>query len=213
MDFSHFLQLLLHFDRHLGGMIAQYQVLIYAMLFLVVLVEIGVLPLFFLPGDPLLFVCGAFCAMGRLNIWLLLPLLVVAAVLGSLLGYGAGRAVGGEACALDSRWLDRAALQKTHAFYERYGRLTLILSPFIAVVRTFAPFVAGVARMTFARFLGAVLAGAALWVLTLVPAGYFFGNIPLLRDHMGAIVLLGLAIGLGCVACGALWRAYKRTVD
>lgn len=210
MDFSHFLQLLLHFDQHLGSMIAQYQMLIYAMLFMVVLVEIGLLPLFFLPGDPLLFVCGAFCAMGRLNIWLLLPLLVLAATLGSLLGYGAGRAVGGQAYSLDSRWLDRAALQRTHAFYEHYGRLTLILSPFIAVVRTFAPFVAGVARMTFVRFLGSVLAGAALWVLTLVPAGYFFGNIPLLRDHLGAIVLLGLAIGLGCMVCGALWRAYGK---
>lgn len=209
MDFTQFLNLLVHFDQHLGSMIAQHHVMIYAMLFMVVFCEIGVLPLFFLPGDPLLFICGAFCAMGALNIWILAPLLIAATVLGSALNYWAGRAVGQRAYALNYRWLDRTALQKTHAFYERYGRVTFVLSPFIAVVRTFAPFVGGVARMTFAKFLVSALTGAAVWVLTLVPGGYFFGNLPLIRDHMGALVLLGLALGLGSLAVGGLIRACR----
>lgn len=206
MEISQLLPLLLHFDQHLGGLILQHQVAIYALLFLVVFVEIGILPLFFLPGDPLLFVCGTFCAMGRLHLWVLLPLLWIAAVLGSLLGYGLGRMLGQRAYALDGRWLDRVALDRAHAYYERFGALTLLMSPFIAVVRTFAPFAGGVARMTFARFLAAMLGGTVLWVVTLVPGGYFFGNLPLLRDHLGALVLLGLAIGLVCVAGGALLR-------
>lgn len=207
MDFLH---LLLHFDQHLGGMIVAHQGLVYGMLFLLVLCEIGVLPLFFLPGDPLLFVCGAFCATGALNIWLLMPVLLLATVLGSLLGYACGQAVGERAYAHDYRWLNRAALQRTQTFYQRYGRITLLLSPFIAVVRTFAPFVAGVGRMTFPHFLASTVAGAALWVLTLVPAGYFFGHLPLVHDHLGALVLLGLAIGLGFLALAAVLRAGRR---
>ena len=210
MDFTQFLNLLVHFDQQLGGMIAHHHEVIYVMLFAVVFCEIGVLPLFFLPGDPLLFLCGAFCAMGVLNIWLLTPLLFAAAVLGSVLSYWTGRGIGQRAYTRNYRWLDRDALQRTHAFYERYGRVTFILSPFIAVVRTFAPFVGGVAGMTFEKFLVSVIAGAAVWVLTLVPGGYFFGNIPLIRDHMGAIVLLGLALGLGSLAMSGLVRAYRR---
>lgn len=210
MDVTQFLNLLVHFDQHLGSMIVQHHVMIYAMLFMVVLCEIGVLPLFFLPGDPLLFICGAFCAMGALNIWILMPLLIAATVLGSALNYWTGRAVGQRAYSLNYKWLDQAALQKTHAFYERYGRVTFILSPFIAVVRTFAPFVGGAACMTFPKFLVSVSIGAAVWVLTLVPGGYFFGNIPLIRDHMGALVLLGLALGLGALAINGLLQVYRR---
>lgn len=209
MDFAQFLPMLLHFDRHLGSLIAQHHVLVYAMLFLVVFGEIGVLPLFFLPGDPLLFLCGAFCATGALNIWILVPLLVAATVLGSMLNYWTGHTIGHKAYSLNYRWLDRAALQKTHAFYERHGHITFILSPFIAVVRTFAPFIGGVARMTFAKFLAAVVSGAAVWVLALVPGGYFFGNIPLIRDHMSTIVLLGLALGLGGLVASSLVRAWR----
>ena len=209
MDFSQFLDLLVHFDRHLGSMIVQYQVMVYAMLFLVVFCEIGVLPLFFLPGDPLLFICGAFCAMGTLNIWILAPLLIVATILGSVLNYWTGHAIGDKAYSRNYRWLDRSALQKVHAFYERHGRVTFILSPFIAVVRTFAPFVGGVAHMTFAKFLLSVVIGAAVWVLALVPGGYFFGNIPLIRDHLGDLVLLGLTLGLGSLVVSGLVRAYR----
>lgn len=213
MDFAQFLQFLLHFDQHLGGLIARHEVMVYAMLFLVVFCEIGMLPLFFLPGDPLLFICGAFCATGALNIWILVPWLFAATVLGSALNYWAGRAIGHRVYALNYQWLDRTALQRTHAFYERYGRITFILSPFVAVVRTCAPFVGGVARMTFAKFMLSVIIGAAVWVLTLVPGGYFFGHIPLIRDHMGAIVLLGLALGLGALAIGGVLKACSTRPD
>lgn len=209
MDVSQVLQLLLHFDQHLGSLIAQHQFAIYAMLFFVVFLEIGVLPLFFFPGDPLLFICGAFCATHALNLWLILPLLFAATIFGSLLNYAIGHRVGDKVYAMNARWLDRDALQKTHDFYERYGRITFLLSPFIAVVRTFAPFVAGVARMTFGSYLAAVTLGAAVWVMTLVPGGYFFGNIPLIRDHMGTIVLAGLALGLGGLAVSGMMRAAR----
>ena len=107
------------------------------------------------------------------------------------------------------RWLDKAALLRTHAFYEDHGGLTFLLSPFIAVVRTFAPFVGGVAAMTFARFLSAVVAGAALWVMTLVVGGYYFGNVPIIRDHMSWIVLFGVGIGVGSLVVSGVYRFLK----
>lgn len=200
---------LLHLNQFLGVLITEHGNLAYAVLFLVIFCEIGLLPLFFLPGDPLLFFCGAFCATGALNIWLLLPLLFVAAVLGSLLSYWLGRVVGEQAYARNYRWLDRDALERAHAFYERYGRVTFLMSPFVAVVRTFAPFASGVSGMTLGKFLLAVVAGAALWVGTLVVGGYYFGNIPLVRDHVGGIVLLGLALGLLSLAFGTLLRRHR----
>lgn len=204
------LQGLLHINQLLGTLIAEHGNLVYAVLFLVVFCEIGLLPLFFLPGDPLLFFCGAFCAAGALSIWLLLPLLFAAAVLGSLLSYWLGRGLGEQAYLRNYRWLDRDALARAHAFYERYGRVTFLVSPFVAVVRTFAPFAGGVSGMTFGKFLPAVVAGAALWVGTLLIGGYFFGNIPLIRDHIGAIVLLGLALGLSSLALGPVLRRARQ---
>ena len=206
------LQILLHLNDSLGTLIAANGNAAYAALFLIVLCEIGLLPLFFLPGDPLLFFCGAFCATGALNLWLLLPLLFAAAVLGTLLSYWLGRLLGEKAYARNYRWLDRAALDRAHKFYERYGRITFLMSPFVAVVRTFAPFAGGVSGMTFGKFLPAVVAGAALWVGTLVVGGYYFGNIPLIRDHVGGIVLLGLALGLLSLAFGSLLKRRRQGV-
>lgn len=207
----HLLNLVLHFDRNLGSLIAQYGTAVYAMLFAVVFVEIGLLPLFFLPGDPLIFICGAFAATGALNVWIVTPVLFAATVAGSIVCYGIGRAIGETVYTSQSRWLDRNALRRAHTFYEARGGLTFLASPFIAVVRTFAPFVAGVSRMTFARFVSYVTAGAALWIGSLVAAGYLFGNVPLVRDHMSSIVLLGVALGVGSLVVSALWRAVRRT--
>ena len=206
------LQILLHLNQFLATLIAEHGELAYAVLFVVVFSEIGLLPLFFLPGDPLLFFCGAFCATGALNLWLLLPLLFAAAVLGTLLSYWLGRMLGEQAYERNYRWLDRSALDRAHAFYERYGRVTFLMSPFIAVVRTFAPFAGGVSGMTFGKFLPAVVAGAALWVGTLVVGGYYFGNIPLIRDHVGGIVLLGLGLGLLSLAFGSLLKTGRQGV-
>ncbi|MGO4327672.1 VTT domain-containing protein [Cupriavidus sp. 2TAF22] len=209
MDATQVLPLLLHFDQHLGSAIADYGTLVYGILFAIVFCEIGLLPLFFLPGDPLLFICGAFCASGALQLWVLLPLLLVAAAAGSLLNYAIGRAIGTRVLAGHHRWIHRDALRRTHDFYQRHGGLTLLMSPFVAVVRTFAPFVAGVSAMPAARFALAAGTGAVLWGVSLLVGGYLFGNVPLVRDHMSALVLLGLALGLGSLAVAGLWRAVR----
>lgn len=210
MDVMQLLQVALHFDRHLGGLIEQYGTAVYAMLFAIVFVEIAFLPLFFLPGDPLIFICGAFAATHALDVWLVTPVLFGATVGGSIVNYWIGRVIGETVYTADYRWLDKNALRKAHAFYEVRGGLTFLLSPFIAVVRTFAPFVAGVARMTFARFGSFVVLGAAIWIVSLVAAGYVFGNVPVVRDHMSSIVLLGVAVGVGSLLVSGLWRLISR---
>lgn len=209
MDVMQLLHVVLNFDRYLGSAIAQHGTTIYAILFAIIFVQIGVVPMFFLPGDPLLFLCGAFCATGAISIWIVGPLLFAATVAGSVLSYWSGRAVGQRVFTHDYRWLDKVALLRTHAFYEDHGGLTFLLSPFIAVVRTFAPFVGGVVAMTFARFLSAVVAGAAIWVMTLVVGGYYFGNVPIIRDDMNSIVLLGVGIGVGSLAVSGVYRLFK----
>jgi len=188
----------------------QYGSLVYALLFAIVFCETAFLVLFFLPGDPLLFISGALCATGAMNIWILMVLLFTAAVAGSIVNYWLGNAIGQRVFVRDYKWLNREALEKTHAFYEKHGGITFLLSPFIAVVRTFAPFVAGVSAMTFRKFRLFVVAGAALWVITLVSSGYFFGNIPVIRDHLNSIVLLGVGLGLGIPMLNWLWKFSKR---
>jgi len=188
----------------------QYGSLVYALLFAIVFCETAFLVLFFLPGDPLLFISGALCATGAMNIWILMVLLFTAAVAGSIVNYWLGNAIGQRVFVRDYKWLNREALEKTHAFYEKHGGITFLLSPFIAVVRTFAPFVAGVSAMTFRKFQLFVVAGAALWVITLVSSGYFFGNIPVIRDHLNSIVLLGVGLGLGIPMLNWLWKFSKR---
>ena len=204
------LHMLLHFDRYLGAFIAQYGTLIYALLFLIIFCEMALLPLFFLPGDPLLFICGAFSATGALNLWVVMVLLFVAAISGSLVNYRIGRAVGQQVFVRNYRWLDQDALRKTHAFYENRGSFTFLVSPFIAVVRTFAPFVAGVSAMTLPRFLLSMGTGTALWVATLVAGGYFFGNIPQVHEHLEAIVLVGIGLGVGSLVAVWAWKSYLK---
>jgi membrane-associated protein len=209
MDWLNLLQLALHFDQHLGGVVTQYGTAAYAMIFVIVFVEIGFIPLFFLPGDPLLFICGALSVTGAIDVWTVMPVLFVATVAGSIVDYSIGKAIGHKVFTRDYRWLDKAALQRTHRFYEEHGAITFLLSPFIAVVRTFAPFVAGVAEMTFAKFVLAVVAGAALWVVALVGAGVFFGNVPVIRDHMSGIVLFGVAMGVGSLILSGVWKWFR----
>ena len=210
MDWPQLLHLALHFDQHLGIAIAEYGVAVYALLFAIVFCEIAFLPLFFLPGDPLIFICGAFCATGAISLWVVMPLLFAATVAGSAVNFRIGRAIGQKVFTQDYRWLDKAALQRTHRFYEEHGGITFLLSPFIAVVRAFAPFVGGVSAMTYSRFLLFMTAGAAVWIVTLVPAGYFFGNVPLVRDHMSGIVLLGIGLGVGSLIISGLWRWLRK---
>ncbi|SNT15113.1 membrane-associated protein [Noviherbaspirillum humi] len=206
MDFMQFLDMFLHVDKYLGQFIAQYGTMIYAVLFAIVFCETGLVVMPFLPGDTLLFIAGAFCATGSMNAGLLIVLLLIAATGGNTVNYWIGKAIGQRVFTHDYRWLDKAALQKTHAFYENHGGKTIILARFVPIVRTFAPFVAGVSAMTFAKFQFFNFVGAALWVIGLVAGGYFFGNIPIIRDHLNTIVLIGVGAAVVPLALGGMWR-------
>ena len=212
MEFSQLLDLLLHVDKSLGIMLATYGPAVYALLFAIVFAETGLVVFPFLPGDTLLFVGGAFCASGAMNVWLLSGLLIVAAVTGNTVNYFVGRAIGHKVYTHNYRWLDRTSLQKTHAFFEIHGGKTIVLARWLPVVRTFAPFVAGVSEMSPRKFQLYNVSGAALWVVTLVAAGYFFGNIPLIRDHLNTIVLIGVAAAVVPVAAAGVWRLIRKTV-
>lgn len=210
MDLMQFFDMILHVDKTLGLVIQQYGTLVYGVLFAIVFCETGLVIFPFLPGDTLLFIGGAFCSSGAMNVWLLMALLLVAAIGGNTVNYWIGSAIGHRVFTHDYKWLDKAALQKTHAFYENHGGKTIILSRFIPVVRTFAPFVAGVSDMTFAKFQVFNITGAVLWVVGLVAGGYFFGNIPIIRDHLNTIVLLGVGAAVIPLAIGGLWRFLRK---
>ncbi|MQR00101.1 VTT domain-containing protein [Glaciimonas soli] len=210
MDFMQFLDVILHVDKSLGILIQQYGPLIYMVLFLIVFCETGLVVFPFLPGDTLLFIGGAFCATGDMNIWLLMGLLILAATTGNTLNYWIGSKIGDKVFTHDYRWLDKNALKKSHAFYEHHGGITIVLSRFVPIVRTFAPFVAGVSKMDFAKFQFYNIGGALLWVAGLVTAGYFFGNIPIIRDHLNTIVLVGVGAAAIPVVLGAMWKFYQK---
>src|SRR5690606_22451589 len=156
------------------------------------------------------FIAGAFCATGSMHIGLLLFLLVIAAALGNTVNYWLGSAIGDKVYTHDYRWLDRAALQRTHAFYENHGGKFLVLARFLTIVRTFAPFVSVVSKVTFAKFQLFNCTGALLWICGLVVAGYWFGNIPVIRDHLSVIVLVGVGAAAVPVLLGAAWKVGKR---
>ncbi len=210
MDFMELFDMVLHVDKYLGPFIEQYGTMVYAVLFAIVFCETGLVILPFLPGDSLLFIAGAFCAQGAMNEWVLMTLLMLAAVLGNTVNYWIGSAIGQKVFTHDYRWLDKEALRKTHAFYENHGGKTIILARFVPVVRTFAPFVAGVSAMTFAKFQFFNIVGATLWVVGLVAAGYFFGNISIVREHLNTIVLIGVGAAVIPVALGGIWKLYRK---
>ncbi|AUL49293.1 hypothetical protein BBB39_16690 [Bordetella trematum] len=203
--------MILHIDQTFGVWIEQYGVWVYLVLFLIVFAETGLVVMPFLPGDSLLFIAGAFGASGAIDPVLLAGLLVVAAVSGNTVNYLIGRALGPRVFTMNVRFLDRGALLKTSLFYEKHGGKTIVMSRFIPVVRTFAPFVAGVARMAQGRFQFFNISGALLWVVSLIAAGYFFGNIPIVKDHLNTIVLLGLAAAIvPLVLAGGLRMVRRR---
>ncbi|OAS97402.1 hypothetical protein A6I77_20120 [Achromobacter xylosoxidans] len=201
--------MVLHIDQTLGVWVQQYGVWVYLVLFLIVFAETGLVVLPFLPGDSLLFIAGAFGATGSLDPVLLGALLIVAAITGNSVNYAIGRYLGPRVFSMNLRFLDRGALMRTHAFYEKHGGKTIVMSRFIPVVRTFAPFVAGVADMPLSRFQLFNVLGALLWVVSLVAAGYFFGNIPLVKEHLNTIVLIGLAAAIVPVVGAALFKLLR----
>ena len=213
MDLMQFFDMILHVDKSLGMLLAQYGVYVYAVLFAIVFCETGLVVLFFFPGDTLLFIAGAFCATGEMNYLLLMALLITAAVTGNTLNYWIGEKIGQRVFTHDYRWLNKDALHRTHEFFEKHGGKTIILARFVPVVRTFAPFVAGVSDMSHARFQLFNVTGAVLWVVSLVTAGYFFGNIPVVRDHLTAIVLVGVGAAVVPIALGGLWKFGRKMLS
>jgi membrane-associated protein len=213
MDLMQLFDMLLHVDKTLGMLLAQYGVYVYAVLFAIVFCETGLVVLFFFPGDTLLFIAGAFCATGEMSYPLLMLLLIVAAVTGNTLNYYIGGAIGQRVFTHNYRWLNKDAMQRTHDFFEKHGGKTIILARFVPVVRTFAPFVAGVSDMTHTRFQMFNITGAVLWVAGLVTAGYFFGNIPVVRDHLTAIVLVGVGAAVVPLALGGLYKFGRRMLS
>ncbi len=184
----------LHLDRHLQALVAAYGAWVYAILFLIVFCETGLVVTPFLPGDSLLFVSGTVAAAGGMDIHLLVVLLIIAAVLGDAVNYAIGHYLGPRVFkSSGSRWLNPRHLERAHAFYERHGGKTIIIARFIPIIRTYAPFVAGAARMTYARFALYNVTGAALWVVSLGYAGYFFGNVPVVKNNL-TLVIIGIII-------------------
>jgi membrane-associated protein len=202
----HIWQIILDFDAHLPQLVAMHANLVYLILFVVVFLQIGVLPFFFLPSNPFLFVCGAVWAASSLNIWLLIPVLIIAAILGNLTGYWLGKTVG-QAFFVDYlKWPNQAALDKTRVFYDKHGEKGFLVTLFLPVIRTVAPFLAGITNMVFLKFARSASAGAVIWVLVCVLAGYFFGNIPVIKNHLGLVTVLGLAIVIAFFALSKVWQ-------
>ena len=213
MDLMQFFDMVLHVDQTLGMLLAQYGTYVYIVLFLIVFCETGLVVMFFLPGDTLLFIAGAFCATGEMSYPLLMALLIIAAVTGNTLNYYIGEAVGHRVFTHNYRWVNKDALRRTHDFFEKHGGKTIILARFIPVVRTFAPFVAGMSDMTHTRFQVFNVSGATLWVASLVTGGYFFGNIPIVRDHLTEIVVVGVSAALVPLALGGLYKFGRKMLS
>ena len=200
----------LHVDVHLRQFVLGYGAWVYALLFLIIFVETGVVVMPFLPGDSLLFVVGALCGLGLMNLPLTYALLIAAAVLGNQTNYAIGRQVGQRVFQWEqSRWFNRRAFDQAHAFYEKYGGVTLVVGRFMPFVRTFAPFVAGVAAMTRRRFTFFDVTGGVLWVGSLVTAGYLFGNVPWVQQNLSKIIWAMILIPGLFVLFGA-WKSRRR---
>jgi membrane-associated protein len=187
----------LHLDAQLAAFIAEHGAWVYALLFVIIFCETGLVVTPFLPGDSLLFVVGTLAAAGGMDIRLVIALLVCAALSGDNVNYWIGRWAGPKVFrAEDSRWFNRAYLERTHAFYDRHGGKAIIIARFMPIVRTYVPFVAGIGAMSYARFLGFSVAGALLWVSSLSLAGYWFGNIPAVKNNLAAVIAVIVAISV-----------------
>jgi membrane-associated protein len=204
---AQFLDVVLHLDTHLAILVADYGVWIYAILFAIIFCETGLVVTPFLPGDSLLFVAGALAATGGMDIGVLIAVLLAAAVLGDNTNYWIGRWFGHKVLHWGDgvpRLFNRGAYDKAHGFYERWGGLTMTLARFIPLVRTFAPFVAGVARMTYLRYFLFDLLGGVIWVFSLTLAGYWFGNLPVVKNNLSFVILAIVAMSVLPIAIGWL---------
>lgn len=208
---SGFLDLILHLDQHLRVLAQNYGAWVYGILFLIIFLETGVVVTPFLPGDSLLFVAGTVAAAGGLNVHVLALLLIVAAIAGDSLNYSIGRYLGPRVFRFDdSRFFKRAHIERTHAFFERHGGKSIIIARFVPIIRTYAPFVAGIGAMHYRRFLLFNVTGAILWVVLLTYAGFFFGALPLVKNNL-TLVILGIIVLSILPAVVEFWRAKRAT--
>ena len=212
MDIAAFLlDFILHVDKHLATFVTGYGTWVYGLLFVIIFVETGVVVMPFLPGDSLLFVVGAMCGIGLMSYPLAVSLLWAAAVLGNQCNYAIGRRLGPRVFQWEnSKFFNRKAFEQTHAFYERYGGITIVAARFMPFLRTFAPFVAGVSQMTRSKFTFYDVAGGGLWVGGIITIGYVFGNVPFVKLHLDKIIWAMIVIPGLFVAFGA-WRARSKT--
>ena len=203
---SYLIQLFLHLDEYLDAVISQYGLWTYGILFAVIFVETGLVVMPFLPGDSLLFASGAFAALGSLNIWTLAGLMMVAAVLGDAVNYSIGHYLGERA--YNVKWFKREHLEKTRAFFEKHGGKAIFLARFVPIVRTFAPFVAGIGKMSYAYFAAYNVVGGITWVATFSLLGYFFGNIPFVQKNFELVIIAIILVSV--VPMFVEWRKARR---
>jgi len=194
---TYLVNVVMHLDTHLLALTQQYGLWIYAILFMIIFSETGLVIFPFLPGDSLLFVAGALCGAGALDIYMLLPLLMLAAFMGDNTNYWTGRLIGKRLLKFgNSRFIKQEHLDKTHAFYHKHGGKTIIFARFLPIVRTFAPFVAGIARMHYRLFMMFSVVGSVSWIAFFVIGGYFLGNIPFIKDNLTLMILVIVFISL-----------------
>jgi membrane-associated protein len=206
---AYLIDFILHVDRHLSDFVQAYGGWVYALLMLIIFVETGLVVMPFLPGDSMLFVVGALCGLDLMSLPLSMALLTAAAVLGNQTNYTIGRCFGPKVFGWqNSRWFNRGAFDRMHAFYEQHGGITIVAARFMPFLRTFAPFVAGVAQMTRRRFTVYDVGGGALWVCSITLAGYLFGNIPLVKQHLSHIIWAMILIP-GVVVLFGAWKARR----
>ncbi len=204
---------ILNVDQHLQAFVQAYGPWVYALLFLIIFTETGVVVMPFLPGDSLLFVVGTLCGAGLMSLPLAMVLLTIAAILGDQVNYSVGRYFGPKVFQWEnSRLFNKNAFNQAHAFYERYGGITIILARFMPFIRTFAPFVAGVAEMTRSKFTAYNVIGALIWVVGLVGAGYLFGNLPWVQANLSKIIW-ALIIIPGLIAIFGAWKARRNAAS
>ena len=207
----HLIDFILHVDVHLRDFVAQYGVAVYALLFAIIFVETGLVIMPFLPGDSLLFIVGALCGADLMSLPLALLVMSVAAIMGDQVNYSIGHHFGPKVFKWeDSRLFNRAAFDKAHAFYEKYGGITIVLARFMPFIRTFVPFVAGVAAMTRSKFTAYNVSGGLFWVFSLTLAGYFFGNLPFVQTHLSKIIW-ALILVPGLITLVGAWRARSKS--
>ena len=207
---SFLIDFILHVDKHLEAFVQAYGAWVYALLFLIIFVETGLVVMPFLPGDSLLFVVGALCGAGLMDIRLAMGLLVAAAILGDQVNYTIGRYFGPKVFQWEnSRFFNRHAFDQAHQFYETYGGITIIIARFLPFLRTFAPFVAGVAEMTRSKFTAYNVVGALIWVVGLTAAGYWFGNLAWVQANLSKIIWAMILIP-GLIALFGAWKARRK---